>query len=403
VFGFGVRGGYAMVSPGMNELLLDILKRANGTTGYHLSEVAANVTFNERERELLLESHLSAFLFPLSQKENSVAIPEAIQKIAFKCYYENIGVNTLLLNALKEIAQACQTQNIRIVPLKGADLLLNVYENIGLRQLSDLDVLIEKSDLEKFRKVMLELGFVETPMLPRKAAVLVDHPSPYLYIRNGLHVDIHLKLNKKKQFDLNIEVIWNRVTQTNFENVVIWRLENIDFLIHLCVHLHKHFIVFNHKSIHFLDIKLFIQKNEIQLQDLLSRAQEYGCAIEVEQIIHLLDVFGIQNFSEKKITYNISELERQQLEKNFLMSLQELKLELSKHAHEESYFRIPQLSKKRQLQYLIYFLFPERDFFRGGNARKGVPLFALYFSRLVELTGNILKARFSYFKKLFLK
>jgi hypothetical protein len=392
-----------MASTEMKDVLLDILKRANGTTGYQLSELAANVVFNERERELLLESHLSAFLFPISQQENNVKISEAIQKIAYKCYYENIGVNTLLLNALKEIAQACHVYNVRIVPLKGADLLLNVYENIGLRQLSDLDVLIEKSDLEIFRKVMHELGFVETPMLPRKAAVLVDHPSPYLYTRKGLNVDIHLKLNKKKQFDLNVEDIWNRVTQTNFENVVIWRLEKIDFLVHLCVHLHKHFIVFNHKSIHFLDIKLFIEKNEIQLEDLLSRAQEYGCANQVEQIIYLLNFFGILPFSDKEVSYNISKLEKQQLERNFLMSLAESKLELSKHAHSESYFRIPQLSKKLQLQYLMYFLFPEREFFRGGNARNGAPIFVLYIFRLLRLSGNILKARFSYFKKLFVK
>ena len=390
-----------MASTEMKEVLLDILKRANGTTGYQLSDLAANVVFNERE--LLLESHLSAFLFPISQQENNVKISEAIQKIAYKCYYENIGVNTLMLNALKEIAQACHTHNVRMVPLKGADLLLNVYENIGHRQLSDLDVLIEKSDLEIFRKVMHELGFVETPMLPRKAAVLVDHPSPYLYTRKGLNVDIHLKLNKKKQFDLNVEDIWNRVTQTHFENVVIWRLEKIDFLIHLCVHLHKHFIVFNHKSIHFLDIKLFIEKNEIHLEDLLSRAQEYGCANQVEQIIYLLDFFGILSFSDKELPYNISELEKQQLERNFLMSLAESKLELSKHALSEPYFRIPQLSKKNQLRYILFYLFPEKEFIKGKYPGNKSPYFILYLNRFSNELGNILRPRLAFLKRRFEK
>lgn len=327
-----------MNNTGVNELLLDILRKANGVEGYSNPEFLNNVVFNERERELLLESHLSAFLFPISPKAGSSEIPEAINKIAYKCYFENVGINTLLLNALKEIAQACDEHKMRVVPLKGADLLMSVYENIGLRQLSDLDILIEKSDLEKFRMIMHSLGYTETPMLPRRAAEIVDHPSPYLYTRNGLHVDIHLKLNKKKKFDLTIQDLWSRVTQFEFEGVVVWKLEKIDFLIHLCVHLHKHFIVFNHKAIHFLDIKLFILKNGIGLKELLARAEEFRCVTEVKEIVYLLNAFGIFCFSDCETNMSLSETEKKRLEKSFQISLNSLKLELTNLAHEESFF-----------------------------------------------------------------
>jgi hypothetical protein len=307
------------------------------------------------------------------------------------------------LNALKEIAQACSDLGIRIVPLKGADLLLNEYENIGLRHISDLDVLIEKSDLSKYREVMRELGYAETPMLPRRAAFLIDHPSPFLYIRNGLLVDLHLKLNKKKRYDLKIEDVWDRAVKTNFEGVDIWRLESMDFLIHLCIHLHKHFVVFNHKTIHFLDIKLFIQKNRIEIAQLMSRAREYGCEREVGQIIYLLEAFGILSASNRRISFDISNQERVSLEESFMMSLEKLKHELVEHAKSEPYFRIPQLSKLDQLRYILFYLFPEREFIKGRYPGNSSLYFFVYVQRFLNELGNILRPRLASLKKRFVK
>jgi hypothetical protein len=383
----------------IHSLSLDVLQKADGKRGYLFANYQSFSDISKREIEIVLESHLSAFFYPLSKEESNENIPDSISKIALKCYFDNIGRNTLFLNALKEIAQACSDMGIRIVPLKGADLLLNEYENIGLRHISDLDVLIEKSDLNKFREVMRELGYTETPMLPRRAAFLIDHPSPFLYVRNGLLVDLHLKLNKKKHYDLKIEDLWDRAVKTNFEGVDIWRLESMDFLIHLCIHLHKHFVVFNHKTIHFLDIKLFIQKNRIEIDELMSRSQEYGCEREVGQIIYLLEAFGILSVSDRRISFDISNQERASLEKSFMMSLENLKQELIQHAKSEPYFRIPQLSKKDQFRYILFYLFPEREFIKGRYPGNSSPYIFLYIRRLSNELGNILRPRLAFLKK----
>lgn len=131
-----------MIRSAISDLLLDVLQKADGKTGYVFDNSRSLSDIGNREIDIILESYLSAFFYPLKKEEHNENIPEAISKIALKCYYDNIGRNTLFLNALKEIAQACSDLGIRIVPLKGADLLLNEYENIGLRHISDLDVLI---------------------------------------------------------------------------------------------------------------------------------------------------------------------------------------------------------------------------------------------------------------------
>jgi hypothetical protein len=378
----------------LQDVLLEILSKADG--------IPSQINFDKNgisgliaiDREILLESHLSAYFHPLSQGNSNLILPNEIEKIGLKCYYENIGRNTLLIAAFKELAQACNEANIRIIPLKGLDLLLNVYENIGLRQLSDLDVLIEKEQLEKFRTVMSTLGYTEIPMLPMKAVELIDYPSPFLYVRKGLHVDLHLKINKKKKFDVNIEQVWNRSFQSELEGVPIFRMDKLDFFIHLCIHLHKHFIVFNHKTIHFLDVKLFYLKNEIAVDELIERAHAYGCQHEVLEILYLIKTFLDLKNIPNEIFESLPDEKRSELENRFLLCLNTSKIDLEKSAVPEPFFRIPQLSKKQQFQYVVYYLFPSFEFVRSINKSSASPVLLLYINRLFSESWNIVKPRF---------
>jgi len=378
----------------LQDVLLEILSKADGIPTEIIFDRNEILEFSAIDREILLESHLSAYFHPLSQGNSNLVLPNVVEKIGLKCYYENIGKNTLLISAFKELAEACNEANIRIIPLKGLDLLLNVYENIGLRQLSDLDVLIEKSNLENFRNIMSKLGYTEIPMLPRKAVQLIDHPSPYLYVRNGLHVDLHVKINKKKRFDVNIEQLWNRAQQTELEGVPIFRMDKLDFLVHLCIHLHKHFVVFNHKTIHFLDVKLYYLKNDISLEECMERAKSYGCQQEVLEILYLIKTFLQLKNIPNEVFGSLNEMKRKELESNFILSLSFSKIELEKRAVSEPYFRIPQLSKKNQFFYIVYYLFPSFEFVRAVNRTSPSPVLWLYIKRLFSETRNILKPRF---------
>lgn len=74
-------------------------------------------------------------------------------------YYNTLASNMLLYDQLKVILAAFERAGITAIVLKGAALALTVYEDIGLRPMGDLDLLIQKSDQDRAARILSGLGF----------------------------------------------------------------------------------------------------------------------------------------------------------------------------------------------------------------------------------------------------
>ena len=67
--------------------------------------------------------------------------------------------NALLYRELGPVLQALQHDNIPVIVLKGAHLAALVYRHIALRPMSDIDLLVHRSDLERAVAKLHDLGF----------------------------------------------------------------------------------------------------------------------------------------------------------------------------------------------------------------------------------------------------
>jgi hypothetical protein len=83
-------------------------------------------------------------------------------------YYKNAVLNTLRYDELSKILIAFNDAGIDVIVLKGAFLAETVYKNIGLRPMSDLDLLIKKGDLQKAEKELVQLRYVPATIYPTK-------------------------------------------------------------------------------------------------------------------------------------------------------------------------------------------------------------------------------------------
>jgi len=75
-----------------------------------------------------------------------------------KAYLISARRNTRLYNDFSKIINALE--NIPVIVLKGAHLAQNVYANIALRPMIDLDILVKKTDLLKAGEKLLEMGYI---------------------------------------------------------------------------------------------------------------------------------------------------------------------------------------------------------------------------------------------------
>lgn len=78
-------------------------------------------------------------------------------------FSQNIARNLYLSASLIKILEALHTAQIRALAYKGPTLAVSLYDDLALREMSDLDVLIDIASFTAAREVILSLGYGDTP------------------------------------------------------------------------------------------------------------------------------------------------------------------------------------------------------------------------------------------------
>ncbi len=94
------------------------------------------------------------------------AVPEDAEERLRRNYLSNVGRNTRLFHESGRLLALLNRNGIRVTVLKGAHLAESVYGNIGLRSMSDLDLLVRRQDLKRVMQCIEDGGFLspETPV-----------------------------------------------------------------------------------------------------------------------------------------------------------------------------------------------------------------------------------------------
>lgn len=191
---------------------------------------------------------------------------ELLQEVK-DCYYQNLSHNMLLYEDLKAILHACKDKDIKIVLLKGAFLARFVYEDLGLRPMTDIDILIEEKDFEIFKDVLETLGYYPVPR------------GNFHFLKDGFfRIDIDISFDT---WYLGGRVVWERLKTSFIEEVQVFHLSPEDLIIQAAAHCSiEHG---NITLISLLDILKIIEryKQEINWQSLVQRIKEYNLSVPV--------------------------------------------------------------------------------------------------------------------------
>ncbi|MBU4376098.1 MAG: nucleotidyltransferase family protein [Candidatus Omnitrophica bacterium] len=109
---------------------------------------------------------------------------------ALTSYYEKtLKKNTLLWQEFCRITDTLREKEIDYLPLKGIILIKTVYSNIGIRKMSDIDILIRSKDVDVVTNDLLRLGYKK---------IRDDAKNHYTYINDTIsndkiEVDVHTK------------------------------------------------------------------------------------------------------------------------------------------------------------------------------------------------------------------
>jgi len=219
-------------------------------------------------------------------KSKNIAISEEVAGKLKEKYQQNAMRNMSLYQELHRLLGVFQEKDIPIIVLKGAYLAEAVYENIALRPMGDLDLLVNIDNLSRIEQELLALGY--QPMDCNRVIAQENYHFSYQLPEHGIHVEIHWSLFIRKnplQFDEG--GLWSRSQTVTIAQTTTRTLSPEDLLLHLCHHTARH--TYDMRLRMFSDIGELIKRQGSQLdwEKIGARARLWGIQHSLYFILRL--------------------------------------------------------------------------------------------------------------------
>jgi len=260
----------------------------------------------------LIDRGLAPLLYKkLPHLANSQVIPTHVQSKLRSAYYKTVSRSMMLYGALHEVVQEFNKEGITVIALKGIFLSEHLYLDIGLRLMSDIDLLVKEKDGERCLQILERLGYNSMPY-SKNISVFIDdvhhdatdesgqaHYRPML--KGEVSVEIHTKLqNTSEHYQQSLSDIWENAKPVSINGLPALALDNYNLLIHLCLHLHKHNVVLEHVQFtSFADITNILSEIE-RTKSKEQRREEESKDVETQSIAAVHGKMGLESFVWEK-------------------------------------------------------------------------------------------------------
>jgi Uncharacterised nucleotidyltransferase len=154
-------------------------------------------------------------------------------------FQKNSAFSVLLTGELARVLKSFNEQGINAIPYKGPALALKLYGNLALRQFSDLDILVRKSDVWKASELIEARGFEPHFAIPeKKRAAFVRLSYVQLFRRDAGRTVIELHWGIAPRFfgvPLDADAL-QRLEPMTLQGATVFQPSATDMLLMLCVH-----------------------------------------------------------------------------------------------------------------------------------------------------------------------
>src|SRR5262249_53611549 len=171
------------------------------------------------------------------------SIPAAVISELRSDSQQNTKYCLSLASALTRILECLTTRGIDSTPFKRPTLALLAYADVGLRQFSDLDIVVSKRDMPQVKRALVECGYAPTFDLSRsREAALLRYGHAYSCENEfGIFLDVHWDfLEPHFCVAVDSNAMWERRKPVNLGGKQVLTFEPEDLLLILCMHGFSH-------------------------------------------------------------------------------------------------------------------------------------------------------------------
>lgn len=219
-------------------------------------------------------------------------VPEGVMKTLDNARMKTLMRNTWQTQQWKEVNDILSGAGIKHVLLKGMALEHTVYRSLGLRQMTDNDILVKKDDALRAWSLLQKHGFVsEMIKSPLHHKIIMDLGKhlPTL-TRDSFQVEIHHRLFREKDKNELLDDAIDKAIPIQIAGTTAYILEKELHLEYLRQHNEYHLTAAGSQMKLYLDFKLINPGEEVTLpKEFISNPQTGGSIENRKKIFR--DVF----------------------------------------------------------------------------------------------------------------
>ena len=208
--------------------------------------------------------------------QNFSSIPERVNARLREWVAEIFAYNVRNLDAARLLSGLFRREGVDAIFTKGVSYLMDVYGDIGLREMADIDLLVRPEDARKVHGILKEQGF--TPSDGRED--LDDYRAQKLYSRDdGICLDIHRsfigRMLHNRILNMDVSRILERARELSMDGVRLRTLDIVNTLLYQCLHVSMQHSFSGVRW--YVDINEFVRRHEgeINWEDVTDAAGEY--------------------------------------------------------------------------------------------------------------------------------
>jgi len=217
--------------------------------------------------KILIKSDIAPLAFHNLSSFKNNKIPLSFMSELGKKYYYSLAKNLFIQKTLNDTLTLFYNEKIPSIALKGLFMGDIIYENISLRTLNDIDILVKKTDLQQVDRLLQQNGYMKFKEYPAQISYSKDNDAAqncFKRISIDVHYDLHVSWTSSI---ISPDFLWyNTITKdVNGVTTSYPSLENS--IIYAVLHFFRHFsVAFICRDIYFLplpQLKFILDIHEI--------------------------------------------------------------------------------------------------------------------------------------------
>ncbi len=206
-------------------------------------EALKGLLAEELDWDLLLEKAtwhrlICLVSYHLKTADLSTFVPQPVLQKLQRINYLSLARNMLLQDELSHILAAFNKEGIPVIVLKGAALLGSVYQDISLRPMIDLDILVQSEHLDRAEAIAFCQGFVyiHSRHSQEIARIKVRHLANLMHVKKRIALEIHQHIvDPDSPYHFDLGGFWTRAQPVTMSGAGALTLAPEDLLIHLSI------------------------------------------------------------------------------------------------------------------------------------------------------------------------